>query len=255
MKTWDAQSYHFASDHQVQLAQEFLSHFRYLSPSTICDVGCGSGRVTRMLADLFPKAMIYGIDPDVGMLEHSKKSLADLSDRIALILSDVLFIKLPKPMNLIFSNFAFHWICDQHLLFKKLHDLLTLDGLLVAQWPTCEDGEPILKKRLRLDTQFNSFFLNWSDPVHYSKKEEVETILTQTGFRKIQIDEFHSPIQFDSKDRFLSFARTVELRHYLLNLPNREIQAHFLDTYAQSTLDRMGKYELEVDVLRVIATK
>jgi len=42
--------------------------------SDVCDLGCGTGQVTRQLASRWPGARITGVDASPAMLEEARKS-------------------------------------------------------------------------------------------------------------------------------------------------------------------------------------
>ncbi len=252
---WDAENYHKISDFQEQLGRKLIIEFKGHSPRSVCDVGCGTGRVTRILADHFPHAMIYAIDPDPGMLEEARKNLGDLSHRIRFLPSDASSLRLPEPVDLLFSNFVFQWISNYQILFKNLYKVLALDGFLIAQWPTKKRGNLVLEEKLRFHNQFKKYFKNWVDPAHYSTKEEAKNLLSRARFHTIQVQQFNPRTDFDSRERFASFARTVKLRHYLPYLPDSETEARFVDCYADGILEEMGKYSLDVTCLKVTARK
>ncbi|MDD4178629.1 MAG: malonyl-ACP O-methyltransferase BioC [Candidatus Margulisbacteria bacterium] len=57
---------------QKQLADDLLIRLPNLNPTSILDLGCGTGYLTRRLAALFPKAEVIGIDIAPGMIEEAQ---------------------------------------------------------------------------------------------------------------------------------------------------------------------------------------
>jgi trans-aconitate 2-methyltransferase len=52
---WDAESYHKVSSIQETWAIELLSKRKWNGNEVIIDAGCGSGRVTRIIANILKK--------------------------------------------------------------------------------------------------------------------------------------------------------------------------------------------------------
>jgi len=44
-----------------------------LDPKVVLDVGCGTGRLLRRVASLWPEAQLVGVDPATGMIETARK--------------------------------------------------------------------------------------------------------------------------------------------------------------------------------------
>jgi len=75
---WDPTLYLKFSDQRLRPALDLLDRVRVESPETIYDLGCGSGNATRMIAQRWPSASVYGVDSSREMLEQ-----ADPNDKAA----------------------------------------------------------------------------------------------------------------------------------------------------------------------------
>lgn len=51
----------------------FIRELRPFNPSTLCEVGCGFGRLTNAIASAFPNARIYASDLSPQQLEHARQ--------------------------------------------------------------------------------------------------------------------------------------------------------------------------------------
>lgn len=59
-----------------------------LAGKDVLDIGCGRGRLTRLMADL--AASVVGIDPDAAAIDEARKVMADaLRDRVSFVVADV----------------------------------------------------------------------------------------------------------------------------------------------------------------------
>jgi len=129
-RDWDAASYDRVSDPQLAWAREQLERLSLIGGEVVVDAGCGSGRVTALLADLVPRGRVYAVDVAPSMAEHAA---AALGDRATVLCQDLVELELPEPVDALFSNATFHWIHDHDALFAALHRALKPGGQLVAQ--------------------------------------------------------------------------------------------------------------------------
>ena len=129
-RDWDAATYHRVSDIQFTWALEQLERLTLDRDDVVLDAGCGSGRVTALLADRVPEGRVYGVDVAPSMAEHAQEALGD---RATIFCQDLVELSIPEPVDVIFSNATFHWVKDHDALFAALHRTLTPGGRLVAQ--------------------------------------------------------------------------------------------------------------------------
>ena len=130
---WDARTYDRVAAPQEEWGREVLARLELAGDETVLDAGCGSGRVTRLLCERLPEGRVIGVDGSPSMIEHARENLAEFGDRVELIVSDLLALELPDPVDAIFSNATFHWILDHERLFQRLFAALRPGGVLEAQ--------------------------------------------------------------------------------------------------------------------------
>ena len=102
---WNPTQYLKFSDHRLRPALELLNRVPLPSPEIIYDLGCGPGGVTRLLAEQWPSATIYGLDNSLEML----KDAAAEPSRIQWIEADITTWTPAEPPDLIYSNATLHW--------------------------------------------------------------------------------------------------------------------------------------------------
>lgn len=114
---------------QKALANELLSLAGKLEPKRILDIGCGTGYLTRRLAETFPKAEVIGIDIAPGMIEvaRNKNSRANLN----FIAGDGEDIPLENlTFDLVVSNASLQWM-DAKRVFAGAHKVLNPGGRFI----------------------------------------------------------------------------------------------------------------------------
>jgi trans-aconitate 2-methyltransferase len=122
---WDAKTYDRLAAPQEAWAKDVLARLPLDGGETVLDAGCGSGRVTRLLADRLPGGRVIGVDGSESMIAEAREALASYGDRVSFVHSDLLALSLPGPIDAIFSNAVFHWIFDHDTLFLRLREALS----------------------------------------------------------------------------------------------------------------------------------
>jgi trans-aconitate 2-methyltransferase len=69
---WDPDQYRRFASHRLRPALELAARLEGLEPRTIFDLGCGTGEITRILAQRWPAARVHGIDSSEQMLEKAR---------------------------------------------------------------------------------------------------------------------------------------------------------------------------------------
>src|SRR5438105_12883480 len=103
---WDPKLYRRFSDQRLRPALELLERVPLESPKVIYDLGCGPGHVTRVIAERWPAATVYGVD-------HSKEMLtqaATTSGSVQWIEADIRTWSPDKTPDLIYSNATLQWV-------------------------------------------------------------------------------------------------------------------------------------------------
>jgi trans-aconitate 2-methyltransferase len=232
-RDWDAAIYDRVSDPQLQWAREQLERVTLRGNETVLDAGCGSGRVTALLADRVPRGRVYAVDVAPSMVHFAQEALGD---RAVVLRQDLVELELPEPVDLVFSNATFHWISDHDALFAALHKALAPGGQLVAQ---CGGRGNINAFRLTADEvatgelRFAPYFAGWEGPWYYAGDTETAERLVRAGFTDVSCWlEGRTVTPEDPR----GFVRTVCLVRHLDRLPE-ELWGPFVDAVLERTGD------------------
>jgi trans-aconitate 2-methyltransferase len=221
---WDAATYDRISAPQQVWASEQLARVRLRGDEIVCDAGCGSGRVTRELADRLPEGTVYAVDAAPSMVAHTQGALGD---RVVALCQDLAELSLPERLDVIFSNATFHWLPDHDVLFAALHRNLLPGGRLVAQ---CGGAGNIESVRVAAEDviarePFAAHFDGWRRPWTYATARQTAARLTRAGFSDVQTWLTDRPTPMHDGREFVA---TVCLVRHLDPLPAR-LRDPFID--------------------------
>jgi trans-aconitate 2-methyltransferase len=223
-RDWDAATYDRVSDPQLQWAREQLERLHLRGDEVVVDAGCGSGRVTALLAEMVPDGRVYAVDVAPSMAEHAREALGG---RATVFCQDLVDLELPEPVDAVFSNATFHWIPDHDRLFARLHSALAPGGRLLAQ---CGgrgniDSFRVLAEQVAHEQPFASCFIDWRKPWNYAGAEETKQRLERAGFSDVSCWLEPKQVVLDDPRPFVS---TVCLVRHLDPLPD-ELRERFID--------------------------
>lgn len=128
---WNPTQYQKFSDHRLRPALELMDRIPLEAPKVVYDLGCGTGHITRIMADRWPPATVYGVENSEEMLHKAQAVSGDIRWKQA----DISNWTPDKPTDLIFSNAALHWLADHETLFPRLFGYLNPGGVLAVQMP------------------------------------------------------------------------------------------------------------------------
>jgi len=128
---WDPTIYATFADHRLRPALELLARVPLDAPAVVYDLGCGTGEVTRIIAERWPDADVSGIDNSAEMLAKA----GTVPGRVRWIEADIRDWQPEAGPDLIYSNATLHWLDGHHELFPRLLGWLNPGGCLAVQMP------------------------------------------------------------------------------------------------------------------------
>lgn len=182
-------------------------------PSDIIDLGCGTGRLTAVLADKFPGARVTGIDDSPRML--AKADLypgANLSFGLRSIESEC---RSPAMYDLIFSNAALQWVPDHEVLLKDLIDKVNPGGQLAIQMPCqrCNLTNQLLNEAAALPP-FRPYLHDLIDSSPVLTAEEYARLIFQKGGMDMVVLEKIYPLVLKDADELFDWVSGTALLRY-----------------------------------------
>lgn len=132
---WDPGQYLRYADHRLRPALELLDRVTLADPAVIYDLGCGSGHITRMLAQRWPSAEIFGLDQSPEMLSRA----AAEPSKVHWVQADIREWAPTTAPDLIYSNATLQWLDSHRRLFSRLMGYVNPGGVLAVQMPLSWD--------------------------------------------------------------------------------------------------------------------
>lgn len=122
---------------QHEVADRMLERLEFvrLTPQLIIDVGSGTGRGARGLAERYRQARVIALDLAQAMLQQSRQQLSWLARwraRQTFVCGDAEQLPLRNQCaQLLFSNLTLQWCTDLDQTFDEFHRVLQPGGLLM----------------------------------------------------------------------------------------------------------------------------
>lgn len=136
--TWQPGRYdQFRADRERPV-HDLLALLRPAGGAHALDLGCGTGRYTRMLHDRIRAASTVGVDSSAKMLAGSGDFA---SDDVAFVEADLTDLDQPwwRDVDVVISNAAFQWVPDHLPLLPQIVERLRPGGQLAFQVPSNYD--------------------------------------------------------------------------------------------------------------------
>jgi trans-aconitate 2-methyltransferase len=209
-RDWDASSYDRMSDPQLAMARDVIDRLDLRGDEHVLDAGCGTGRVTEVLAQRMPAGTVIAVDGSRQMVEETRKR------GITAFTADLAELSLDEPVDAILSTATFHWIPDHERLFGRLYAALKPGGKLSAQ---CGGAGNVGNVQEAIDAVDHPDLRGWAGPWNFTTPEQATTRLRAAGF--IDVWAWLQPWLVEPADPKEYFT-TVILGSHLERLPEED---------------------------------
>jgi trans-aconitate 2-methyltransferase len=223
---WDPNQYlKFREERSAPFA-DLVALIEFHEGMSVVDLGCGTGELTRRLADRLPGSSVVGIDSSPQMLE---KALA--LERPGLNFAPGDISALTGQWDLVFSHAAIHWLDNHAELIPRLMFFVRPGGQLAVQLPSNHRHPAhILISETASEEPFATALAGW---VRHSPVLEIDLyaeLLHSSGGTEITVFEKVYPHLLADADALVEWTSGTTLVPYLERL-HQELHAGFLDSY------------------------
>jgi trans-aconitate 2-methyltransferase len=220
MAEWNAEQYHEVSSPQQAWGRKVLERLPLEGREHVLDLGCGTGRITELIARRVPQGRVVGLDRSRAMLETASGWLKAHAPRVGLVLGDGAALPFRRAFDAVFSAATFHWIHDHAALFRSVVTSLRPGGRLVAQCGGRGNLAQLFGRTERLmnERRFAPFFTDWTEPAYYADVDSTVRRLKSAGFEDVEVWLEAAPTPFESAGAYQQFISTVCIRNHLSRL-------------------------------------
>ena len=237
---WDPGQYQRYAAPRLRPAIELLQHVTVGEPGSVCDLGCGDGQVTWMMAERWPRARILGLDSSADMLAAARRRAAghpeERARSIDWLQADISSWRPESRFDVVFSNAVLHWVDERHRpLVQRLASYLRGTGSCLAiQVPMNWDspshrliGESV--RALSLPQARATAALEWADRQWVASQQDYYLALAEVAD---SVDMWSTEYlhQLTGDDPVLEWVKGTALRPVLASLQSDD-RERFMDVY------------------------
>jgi trans-aconitate 2-methyltransferase len=230
---WNPDLYH---QFEKERSAPFDDLLRLVEPSngtSVIDLGCGTGELTRRLADTLPGSTVLGIDSSPEMLgkteTHVRPGLRFERNQIETIIGQ---------WDLVFSNAAIQWVDDHPALIGRLLGMVRPGGQLVVQLPSNHDSfAHATITQIAGEAPFHEALRGWIRLSPVLPVDQYAELLYSNGGRSLTVFEKVYPHVLENADAVRDWMRGTALVPYLERLPNA-LHGPFLARYTARLRER-----------------
>jgi trans-aconitate 2-methyltransferase len=243
-RDWDAATYDRVANPMARWGAAVLDRLPLEGDERVLDAGCGSGRVTELLAERLPRGTVVALDASPSMVAEARRRLARFGDRVEYVVADLgKPLPLDRPVDAILSTATFHWVPDHDALFRNLAAVIRAGGILVAQ---CGGAGNIASVRRVLA----SIGDGWLGESHYETPDDTADRLRSAGFVSVRTWLTEEPTDFEPGEPLETYLRTVILGAHVARLPEGERDAFVRTVAERLPAPRIDYVRLNIDARR-----
>lgn len=256
---WSADDYHQHSSIQFDSAKKILGQASFAGNESILDIGCGDGKITKILSEMAPNGNVVGIDRSEKMIAFALENFhKNASKNLFFKLQDAEELDNRDEFDVIFSSYALHWIEDFSAFLKKAHTALKQQGKLIFTIPQgisapLEQATKELLANNKWQVYFDKLKIAWK----FQNEEAYANHLKNAGFTPKIFEVVQHKKIFASKADFENYV--IQWYAYLAYLPQNKKADFFTEVSnryfeLQPLLDN-GQVLFEFPRIDIIAIK
>jgi trans-aconitate 2-methyltransferase len=252
---WDPRQYDKFQREREQPFYDLLAMVRPEVGMSIVDLGCGTGKLTRLLHQRLQARETIGIDRSASMLAAAREAPEAAGLRFEEGTIEVFAGRgsssddgarpgqAADPPGLIFSNAAFHWVEDHDALIRSLFARLGPGGQLAFQVPAQhEDPSHVVAQELAGDEPYRAALSGWQRRQPVLTAEAYARLFYKCGFSDTNVRLIVYPHVLAGRADVIEWMKGTLLTEYARHLP-AELFDRFLDDYRTHLFARLEAAE------------
>lgn len=212
---WSPEQYHQFQNERFAPFEDLFSLVKVRPALRVIDLGCGTGELTRRLADRLPLSEVIGIDSSSEMLARAREL-----ERDGLRFERASIQDVEGGWDLVFSHAAIHWIDDHHQLIPRLMSLVLPGGQLAVQLPSNHTHPThTLITEIASEEPFGRALGGWQRVSPVLAINEYAEILHEGGGQEITVFEKVYPSLLKDSDSLAEWTKGSTLVPYFERMP------------------------------------
>jgi trans-aconitate 2-methyltransferase len=236
--TWDPAQYEKFQREREQPFFDLAATVRPAPAMRVVDLGCGTGKQTRLLHRQLDAAETIGIDRSDKMLEGIRREALPPGLHFETgAIED--FPGSRGPFDLIFSNAALHWVDDHRSLLPRLASALAPGGQLAFQVPAMHmEATHLVAEQVAGEDPFRSSLGGWRRVPPVLTAEEYARIFYDCGLAEQRAQLIVYPHVLPGPEAVAEWTKGTLLTEYARHLP-QPLFERFVDRYRALLLERL----------------
>jgi trans-aconitate 2-methyltransferase len=248
LDTWDPRQYDRFQREREQPFFDLLAMVRPRPGMRVVDLGCGTGKLTRLLHAKLDARETVGIDRSDSMLAATREGARPhgLRFEAGTIEDFSAGARKPEPggrdqWDLIFSNAALHWVDAHEHLLEQLADRIAPAGQIAFQVPAQYDTlTHQVADELAGAEPFRSAFGGWRLPQPVLAPDGYAQLLYRYGFADPKVQLIVYPHVLASREDVVEWVKGTLLTEYKRHLPP-EVYDQFVEEYRDRLLTKLDE--------------
>ncbi|MCP9753128.1 methyltransferase domain-containing protein [Ferruginibacter sp. HRS2-29] len=227
--SWNPSTYNQFKEERFLPFYDLLSLLDIKPDQKVLDLGCGTGELTRKLADALPGSTALGIDSSAEMLEDATAFAGDSVKFEQQNIQDI--TERGEHWDIIFSNAAIQWVDGHEDLLPEIIRQLHPNGQLLIQMPAQQHNlSNKLLNELAAQEPYRSALSGWIRKSPVLDIEQYARILFENGGTSINVFEKVYPLVLPDPEALFTWVSGTALIPYKERL-HGEIQQQFIADY------------------------
>jgi len=243
--TWDPRQYDKFQREREQPFYDLLALVRRRPGLRVVDLGCGTGKLTRVLHGALEARETVGVDRSDKMLEPARTAAPREGLHFDTGTIEAFAAAGPSAglFDVIFSNAAYHWVDDHEALLSRLAARLAPGGQLAFQVPAQHlDATHTTADELADTEPFHTALNGWRRVHSVQTPEAYARLLYRTGFPDPNVRLIVYPHVLASREAVVEWMKGTLLTEYARHLPDDRV-ADFVAAYRARLLPQLEASE------------
>ncbi|MEP6747372.1 MAG: methyltransferase domain-containing protein [Bacteroidota bacterium] len=249
---WNPDTYNKFKAERYAPFYDLLSLIKVRPGLSVIDMGCGTGELTRLLADHLPGSIVSGIDSSPEMLEEA----ASFSNTQVTFFCKTIQEQIGDgtKWDLVFSHAALQWVDNHRQLLKDIISIISEGGQLAVQVPSNHDHfTHVFLHELALQNPYKEALEGWVRKIPVLTITEYADIFFEGGGKDITVFEKVYPHILKDANSLYDWVSGTAMLRYMDRLPD-EFKDSFKKDYKKKLIDEFKNTPVFYPFKRIIMT-